>query len=154
MLKYVDTAVTFAEVPYEISLCINFSNCPCHCHGCHSSYLAEDIGKELSIHFLTEQLIPSNYGISCVCLMGGDINPIDINSYAAAIKKANPSLKVAWYSGRDELSPAINISNFDFIKIGHYNELLGPLQSPSTNQRFYMVDNTGQLIDKTIAFQN
>ena len=27
MLKYVDTKVTFAEVPNEISLCINISNC-------------------------------------------------------------------------------------------------------------------------------
>ena len=44
MLKYVDTKVTFAEVPNEISLCINISNCPCKCHNCHSSYLAEDIG--------------------------------------------------------------------------------------------------------------
>lgn len=27
MLKYVDTKVTFSEVPNEISLCINISNC-------------------------------------------------------------------------------------------------------------------------------
>ena len=48
MLKYVDTKVTFAEVPNEISLCINISNCPCKCPNCHSSYLAEDIGTALS----------------------------------------------------------------------------------------------------------
>ena len=48
MLKYVDTKVTFAEVPDEISLCINISNCPNHCEGCHSPYLAEDIGTELT----------------------------------------------------------------------------------------------------------
>ena len=28
MLKYVDTLVTFSEIPDEISLCINVSNCP------------------------------------------------------------------------------------------------------------------------------
>ena len=28
MLKYVDTMVTFSEVPSEITLCINVSNCP------------------------------------------------------------------------------------------------------------------------------
>ena len=27
MLKYVNTEITFAEVPDEISLCINISNC-------------------------------------------------------------------------------------------------------------------------------
>ena len=47
MLKYIDTKVTFAEVPNEISLCINISNCPCNCKGCHSSYLAEDIGNSV-----------------------------------------------------------------------------------------------------------
>ena len=47
MLKYVDTKIVFREVPDEITLCINISNCPCHCKGCHSPYLAEDIGTVL-----------------------------------------------------------------------------------------------------------
>ena len=54
MLKYVDTKVTFAEVPNEISLCINISNCPCHCINCHSSYLAEDIGEPLNLDNLVK----------------------------------------------------------------------------------------------------
>ena len=45
MLKYVDTLVTFSEIPDEITLCINISNCPCKCPGSHSSYLAQDIGE-------------------------------------------------------------------------------------------------------------
>ena len=28
MIKYVDTLVSFSEVPNEITLCINISNCP------------------------------------------------------------------------------------------------------------------------------
>lgn len=47
MLKYVDARVVFQEIPDEITLAINISNCPCHCKGCHSQYLAEDIGKPL-----------------------------------------------------------------------------------------------------------
>ena len=46
MLKYVDAKVVFAEVPDEVTLAINISNCPCQCKGCHSSYLAQDIGKK------------------------------------------------------------------------------------------------------------
>ena len=65
MLKYVDTKVTFAEVPNEISLCINISNCPCNCKGCHSSYLAEDIGEELN-SFSLKELISNNKGITCI----------------------------------------------------------------------------------------
>ena len=61
-MKYVDTLVSFAEFPKEISLCINISNCPCHCKGCHSSYLAEDIGEVLNKDYLFE-LINKNNGI-------------------------------------------------------------------------------------------
>ena len=53
-MKYVDTLVSFAEFPKEISLCINISNCPCHCKGCHSSYLSEDIGEVLNKDSLFE----------------------------------------------------------------------------------------------------
>ena len=47
MLKYVNTDVVFQEIPDEVTLAINISNCPCHCPGCHSRYLWEDIGLSL-----------------------------------------------------------------------------------------------------------
>lgn len=49
MVKYTDSQVTFREIPDEITLCINISGCPNHCEGCHSSYLAEDIGTKLTL---------------------------------------------------------------------------------------------------------
>lgn len=138
MLKYVDTQVTFAEIPDHITLCINISNCPCHCKGCHSSYLAEDIGEELSIETLCE-LIDKNKGITCVSFMGGDIEPSYVNLLARTIKTEYPELKVAWYSGREKLSADIDIDNFDFIKIGPYLEECGPLNCRTTNQKFYNI---------------
>ena len=139
MLKYVDTKVTFAEVPNEISLCINISNCPCACKGCHSSYLAEDIGEELN-SFSLKELISNNKGITCVSFMGGDSSPLDINNLAKLIKEVFPKLKVAWYSGRQELSKDIDLENFDFVKLGPYIEELGPLNNKTTNQKFYIVE--------------
>ena len=139
MLKYVDTKVTFSEVPNEISLCINISNCPCNCKGCHSSYLAEDIGEELNSLSLKE-LINNNKGITCVAFMGGDSSPSDINNLAKLIKEVFPKLKVAWYSGRQELSKDIDLENFDFVKLGPYIEELGPLNNKTTNQKFYIVE--------------
>ena len=47
MLKYVNTGIVFQEIPDEVTLAINISNCPCHCPGCHSHYLWEDIGLPL-----------------------------------------------------------------------------------------------------------
>lgn len=155
MLKYTDTQVTFAEVPDEITLCINISNCPCHCKGCHSAYLAEDIGALLSEAGLT-LLIEANRGISCVAFMGGDSNPEDINLYAAFIKGMYPGIKVAWYSGRQELSKDIDLMNFNYIKLGPYDEDKGPLNKRTTNQKFYKVSHfsTGrcELIDITHKF--
>lgn len=150
MLKYVDTKVVFAEVPDEITLAINISNCPCQCKGCHSSYLAQDIGEPLDLQHLTN-LIDSNKGITCVCIMGGDANPSEVDDIAQDIKEYYPELKVGWYSGRQELSKDIELSNFDFIKLGPYKEEFGPLNSRTTNQRFYKVSD-GELIDITSKF--
>ena len=150
MLKYVDTKVVFAEIPDEITLAINISGCPCNCKGCHSSYLAEDIGEPLDLQRLTN-LIDSNKGITCVGLMGGDANPSEVDDIAQDIKEYYPELKVGWYSGRQELSKDIELSNFDYIKLGPYKEEFGPLNSKTTNQRFYKV-NGKELIDITSRF--
>lgn len=150
MLKYVDTKIVFQEIPDEITLCINISNCPCHCEGCHSSYLAEDIGTYLTPKELNK-LIEDNKGISCIAIMGGDSNPIEVSHIAFYIKSIWDNLKVAWYSGRQELSKDIDLKNFDFIKLGPYIKELGPLNSKTTNQRFYKVNNN-QLIDITKKF--
>lgn len=147
-MKYTDARVTFAEVPDEIALCVNISNCPCHCKGCHSAYLAEDVGKPLDWGSLNA-LIYINAGISCVAFMGGDASPRDVDRLAYHVKKAG--LKTCWYSGRDTLSGDIQLSNFDYIKTGGYREEYGPLNKRSTNQRFYRVENGG-LVDETWKF--
>lgn len=150
MLKYVDTKVVFAEIPDEVTLAINISNCPCQCKGCHSSYLAQDIGEPLDLQHLTN-LIDSNKGITCVCIMGGDANPSEVDDIAQDIKEYYPELKVGWYSGRQELSKDIDLCNFDAIKLGPYIEEFGPLNSKTTNQRFYKVSD-GELVDITSKF--
>ena len=155
MLKYVETAVTFSEIPDEITLAINISNCQCHCKGCHSPYLAEDIGEELN-SFSLKELIDNNRGITCVSFMGGDSNPSLIDALAQWVKIYYP-IKVAWYSGRQELSKDIELRNFDFIKLGPYIEELGPLNSKTTNQRMYEVvciDDKYELKDITDRFWN
>ena len=135
MIKYLETLITFAEIPDEITLCINITNCPCNCNGCHSSYLSKDIGEELNNDVL-DKLISDNSGISCIAFMGGDSSPKEINDLAKYVKDKYP-ISVAWYSGRQELSKDINLDNFDYIKLGPYIKELGPLTSRTTNQRLY-----------------
>ena len=150
MLKYVDTLVSFSEVPDEITLCINITGCKIGCKNCHSSYLAEDIGEPLNLDNLVK-LIKANQGITCIAFMGGDAEPDKINALASFIINHHSPIKVAWYSGRQELSNHIDLCNFDYIKLGPYKEELGPLNSRTTNQRFYKVSD-GELINITSKF--
>ena len=133
MLKYTDTKVVFAEVPDEITLAINISGCPCNCENCHSPYLAKDIGERLDFDSLNK-IINDNIGVTCISFMGGDINPNDVNSLAEFIRAEYPELKVAWYSGRQELSKDINLKNFDYVKLGPYIKDKGPINCKTTNQ--------------------
>lgn len=152
-MKYTYSEVTFREFPDEISLCINLSNCPHHCKGCHSPELWEDIGTELSGKEL-ENLINKNKGISCLGLMGGDSDISWIVSTAGFIKEFYPNLKVGWYSGNKVLHKHIDLKDFDYVKLGPYIEEKGPLDNPNTNQRLFWINhsNMDSLEDITFKF--
>lgn len=147
-MKYLNTEVTFREFPDEISLCINITNCPFHCEGCHSPELWENIGTRLTKQELAK-LIETNNGITCVGFMGGE--PSLINTYAAFIKNEYPNLKVGWYWGGKFIPYNINKNNFDYIKVGPYIKELGGLDNPSTNQRMYQI-TPNAIIDITSKF--
>lgn len=152
MLKYVDTLVSFQEIPDEISLCINISNCPNNCPGCHSAYLKDDIGTPLTYTELM-RILKDIRGITCVCFMGGDKEPWEIQRLAQFVKEKG--LKVAWYSGKQELHEDIRLANFDYVKLGPYIEELGPLTSPTTNQVMYKIDHLADkpfVVDITSRF--
>ena len=149
MIKYYNAMVVFEEIPDEITLAINITNCPCKCHGCHSKFLWDDVGSLLTTNEL-DGLIEKNDGITSVCFMGGDRNPELISALAEYVHEVK-HLKVGWYSGLDELSDKINLKWFNYIKIGHYDEKMGPLNKNTTNQRFYKV-NGDKLDDITKKF--
>ena len=139
MIKYVETQVTFSEIPDEITLCINLSNCPHKCKDCHSPYLQEDVGEELTVNRLQE-LIDNNKGITCVCFMGGDCDIPQLLTLAESVKSRKDfTYKVGWYSGL-EFQPMWDRPSavvFDYIKTGPYMQDRGPLNSPTTNQRMW-----------------
>lgn len=151
-MKYYNAMVVFEEIPNEVTLAINISNCPCHCKGCHSKFLWEDVGTELALEEL-DRLIDKNDGITTVCFMGGDANPEAINTLAEYVHEIR-KLKVGWYSGRDTYYEDINFNWYDYIKLGHYDEELGGLNKSTTNQRLFKL--THEKIDdvKKITFND
>lgn len=140
MIKYVpeDTSVTFSEIPDEICLCINISNCPHRCSGCHSAYLQTDTGIELTENIL-DSIIGNNEGTTCVVFMGGDSDKESLKRFGALVK--SKGLKSAWYSGESSLYLDDYKECFDYIKIGPYTKELGPLNSNTTNQRMYRLND-------------
>ena len=153
MVKYYNAMVVFEEIPDEITLAINITNCPCHCKGCHSEFLWEDKGISLTTEEL-DRLIEKNDGITTVCFMGGDAEPELINVLAEYVHEVK-HLKVGWYSGRDTYYNNINFDYFDYIKLGHYDENLGGLNKKTTNQRLYKI--THKILDdevKKIDFED
>ena len=152
MLKYVNTGIVFQEIPDEVTLAINISNCPCRCPGCHSHYLWEDIGLPLDADAIDAFLQKYGDDITCIAFMGGDADPKAVNQLAQYIHEAHPEFKVAWYSGRIRISGAIKKTDFDYIKIGPYIKHLGPLKSPTTNQRLYRLTDDGTFEDITSRF--
>ena len=152
MLKYVNTGIVFQEIPDEVTLAINISNCPCHCPGCHSRYLWDDIGMPLDADAIDSFVEQYGTEITCIAFMGGDADARGVNSLAQYIHEGHPGFKVAWYSGRLRIPSVVNKQDFDYIKVGPYIKHLGPLKNPKTNQRLYRKGADGDFEDITERF--
>lgn len=139
MLKYVDYSVVFQEIPEETTLAFTISNCQGTCEGCHSPHLREDIGRDLekdlrSILDRYEDLI------TCVLFLGEGNDP---DALARCINIAAEKYNVALYSGKETFEDVRKSfkewPKLLYLKTGSYKKELGPLTSPTTNQRLYVI---------------
>lgn len=151
MLKYYNFDIVFQEIPDETTLAVNITGCPFRCPGCHSPHLREDIGEPLDEEALLSMLRRYGSGVTCICIMGGDAHPDEVQTIAGHIKR-DLGYRSAWYSGAESVAECIDTRNFDYIKIGPYKEEAGGLKSGTTNQRLYKVEENGALVDITYKF--
>jgi anaerobic ribonucleoside-triphosphate reductase activating protein len=152
MLKFHNFDIVFSEIPDEVTLAINITNCPNRCKGCHSPWLQEDKGNELNEESIA--LLLRQYGstITCVCFMGGDGEPLEVERLAKYIHTNHHEMKAAWYSGKPSLPPTFDISPFQYIKVGPYIAQYGSLKSRTTNQHLYKISSDGSKEDITYRF--
>lgn len=123
MLRYVDYDIVFQEIPDEVTLAINLSNCPNRCKGCHSPHLLENVGESLTEESLGHLLQKYGKAVTCVCFMGGDAEPFEVERLAGFLHRQSIALvKVGWYSGKNELPEGLSVQNFEYIKLGPYIE--------------------------------
>lgn len=154
-MKYKEHFIVCSEFPDEITLAFNITNCPHKCKNCHSPWLQKDEGEELTSEVLDKMIKKYNEDISCVGFLGGDSNINELNLLAKHIKeKYNNTIKTGWYSGNDEIDKDVDVSLFDYIKIGHYDEKYGPLNKKTTNQVLYEIHHTNktEYVDITYKF--
>ena len=149
-MKIASYDIAFQDVPGEVTLSLNLSQCPNCCPGCHSPMLQEDIGLLLDDDMLDGLLERYGHDVTCVCFMGGDREPGEVMRLADRVHAAG--IKTAWYSGRQELPDCFRKESLDYVKVGPYIESRGPLPNPDTNQRMYRIDN-GDMIDITASFR-
>ena len=148
MLKFHNYDIVFQEIPGEITLAVNISNCPNRCIGCHSPHLQKDTGDELTESALSVLLEKYGNTVNCICFMGGDGSPDEVIRLAKFAKRFHK--KTAWYSGKSNLFKNA-LPCFDYIKLGEYIKELGGLNTPTTNQRFYKIENES-IMDITEQF--
>ncbi len=128
------TAVVMEEIPSRVTLAVEISNCRGNCEGCHSPWLKEDVGEELTEEAV-DRLFAANYGVNCFLFLGEGRDADALVRLALYIKAKYP-VETALYSGRPEVEKRL-WEVFDYVKTGPYVKALGPLNSPTTNQRLY-----------------
>ena len=141
MIKYITSQVTFEELPTEVTLSLSISNCQNRCLGCHSPELRGNIWIELTDTEL-KRLINKNSGVNCVLLLGEGNEKGRLVELAGLIRSIG--LKAALYSGRDKVEEDL-FQVFDYIKVGRWDERFGPLNSRTTNQILYKIENNQRI---------
>lgn len=139
MIKFTNVRIVMQEIPDEVSLAFNITNCQNNCIGCHSNYLKEDYGFELIYDNLPKFILKDLPYVTNILFLGeGNDQEALINAANYFKKKYNK--KVSLYSGRTNVEDILyNI--FDYIKVGPYIEKYGPLNKETTNQRLYKIKN-------------
>ena len=129
------TSIVIEEIPDKVTLAVDISNCQGTCEGCHSPFLKDDIGSELTPE-VVDRLIADNFGVNCFLLLGEGDDMEALLEIAGYIRERYPSIEIALYSGRREVEQFI-YDAFDYVKTGPYIAERGPLNERTTNQRLY-----------------
>lgn len=158
MMKFLPfhTRVLTNRIPGETTLIIALSGCKLHCRDCGIPERQRDLGLELTLPQLDSLITDYDKGVTCVCFMGeGDRKIEHMNSRAKRVKEKY-GLKTALFTGRAIIPQSLDLSLFDYVKIGSYIKDRGPLVKPTTNQRLYQIihkdKNTYSLEDITYKY--
>jgi anaerobic ribonucleoside-triphosphate reductase activating protein len=164
LVPVISTGITLTEIPDRIAYFIELGNCSKHCPNCHSPYLSDTVisppdlaGVERMVEHAAER------GADAIVLMGGTTNGISDDDLITICQTLGSLLPLGLYSGRDDEERDKEIArrgSLHWLKTGSYQEELGGLDSPRTNQRFYelearfVFDRSGSYIQTDTIFHD
>lgn len=142
-MNYSEIEIVLQEVPGEISICFTITGCQLRCKGCHSPHLwnAEN-GEKLTSEIYFKTLNTYQNFASCVLFMGGEWHPEELIEYLKIAQ--NMGYKTCLYTGLKSVNRSI-LSHLTWVKTGAWNENVGGLESPITNQHFIEVQSNKKL---------
>jgi anaerobic ribonucleoside-triphosphate reductase activating protein len=132
MLLY-STYISIHEVPGEVAIILNIAGCKNNCKGCHSPELRTLVGQPLSLGLVEALLDQYKELVTCICFMGGDHHPEELQKYLHLAKARN--FKTCLYTAQEEVPPEL-VCTLDYVKLGPYVEEKGGLDTVTTNQVF------------------
>lgn len=141
MIKYLTEQIVFQEIPTEISLAFEITNCPRRCQGCHTPELQTDCGEPLTTIVIDNicrkyMAYDGKLLFTCILFMGGEQHPELIDLLIHCRKKG---VKTALYTGASNIELSV-IKNIDFVKLGEYNKDMGALGEPTSNQALFKIE--------------
>lgn len=147
-IKYpvVDKGITMVEIPNHMAVFITLGGCKQGCKGCHSSYLADDIHRDLWTSMkdiIAYAAMQQKRGANAVVIMGGTNNQgVYPSGLIALIKELSTlGMPVGLYSGLKDtanIHKALGkVAELQYLKTGEYKEALGGLDKETTNQKFF-----------------
>jgi anaerobic ribonucleoside-triphosphate reductase activating protein len=138
--------VGLLEIPDEISLIIPIAGCGNHCKNCHSpEFQSKENGILISENEFRTIILNYVGKVSCICFFEGlDRN---IKNFLQIIKQNG--FKTALYTGSDTFDTNYD---FDYIKYGHYDQILGGLKEKTTNQILLKKEKDNRWINITNRF--
>mgnify|MGYP002515938066 CR=1 FL=1 len=156
-IPVVSHGITFNEIPGKVALYFEIGQCKAGCKGCHSEHLWKDCHQETSIQTMLDMVKDAKAeGADAVVLMGGTTNGIPMDDLLLTINYLATLLPVGLYSGSNSIRQALELVNMSFLKwlkIGSYQKEKGGLDSPTTNQMFFEIQDDGSILDKTEEFR-
>ena len=164
LVPVVSTGITLTEIPDRISYFIELGNCSKHCPNCHSPYLSDTVISPPDLAGVGRMVEhAAERGADAIVLMGGTTNGISDDDLITICRTLGNILPVGLYSGRDDEERDKDIAlrgSLHWLKTGSYQEELGGLDSPRTNQRFYelearfVFDRSGSYIQTDTIFHD